>query len=97
MLEKVIEHKLVATVRKAGGLCPKFVSPGMDGMPDRIVLMPGGKIAFVEVKAPGKEPRPLQLRCHDLLRALGFPVYVISELDDVPFLMTVMKYLDKPV
>ena len=97
MLEKKIEQKLVKAVKKEGGLCLKFVSPGMDGMPDRIVLMPGGRIAFVEVKAPGKKPRPLQLRCHDLIRALGFPVYVISEMDDVPFLLTVMRYLDAPV
>ena len=97
MLEKQIERKLVNAVKAAGGICPKFVSPGLDGMPDRLVLLPGGRIAFVEVKAPGKEPRPLQLHCHDRIRELGFPVYVISEPDDVPFLMTVMNYLDVPI
>ena len=61
-----------------GGIAPKFVSPGFDGMPDRIVLLPYGKFAFVEVKAPGEKPRPLQLSRHKLLRRLGFPVYVLD-------------------
>lgn len=84
MLEKQIERKLVESVRKAGGLCPKFVSPGMDGMPDRLVLMPGGRILFVELKAPGRHPRPLQLHRHDQLRKLGFDVYVIDSLEQIP-------------
>ena len=60
MREKKIEQSLVRAVRAAGGLCPKWVSPGLDGVPDRIVLLPGGRIAFAELKAPGKKPRPLQ-------------------------------------
>ena len=52
MREKMIEQKLVAEVKKAGGICPKWVAPGFDGVPDRIAMFPGGKIAFVEVKAP---------------------------------------------
>ena len=78
MREKVIEQKLVAEVKKRGGICPKWVSPGFDGMPDRMVLMPEGRIAFVEVKAPGEKPRPLQLARHRLLRRLGFRVYVLD-------------------
>ena len=54
MREKTIEQKLVRMVLHRGGICPKFISPGYDGVPDRIVLFPGGRIAFVEVKAPGK-------------------------------------------
>ena len=64
MREKSVEQKLVRAVRVAGGIAPKFVSPGFDGMPDRIVILPGGKIGFVEVKAPGKKPRPLQVSRH---------------------------------
>jgi hypothetical protein len=47
-------------------------------MPDRLVLLPGGRVAFVEVKAPGEQPRPLQLARHRLLRRLGFKVYVLD-------------------
>ena len=79
MREKTIEGKLVRTVKSAGGIAPKFVSPGLDGMPDRIVLLPKGRMAFVEVKAPGKKPRPLQLARHRRLRALGFKVYVLDD------------------
>ena len=60
MQEKYIEQKLVATVKSMGGMAPKFVSPGIDGMPDRIVLLPMGRITFVECKATGKKMRPLQ-------------------------------------
>ena len=64
MREKQIEHALVMAVKAAGGMCPKLVSPGTDGMPDRMILLPKGHIGFVEVKAPGKKPRPLQERRH---------------------------------
>ena len=79
MKEKAIEKKLVQAVKAAGGIAPKFTSPGFDGMPDRIVLLPGGHIGFVEVKAPNKNPRPLQLARHGLLRRLGFRVYVLDD------------------
>lgn len=55
MLEKTIEHKLAVTVKKHGGIAVKFVSPNYDGMPDRLVLLPDGVCAFVEVKAPNDE------------------------------------------
>ena len=72
MREKQTEQKLVKAVRNAGGLCPKFVSPGFAGMPDRLILLPGRRFAFVEVKVPGEKPRLLQLHRHAQLRALGF-------------------------
>lgn len=78
MRERDVERALVKEVQLCGGMCPKFTSPGTDGMPDRIVLMPNGRMAFVEVKAPGKEPRPLQTHRHEQLRCLGFKVYVLD-------------------
>ena len=79
MREKQIEQKLVQETRKCGGICPKFTSPGFAGMPDRMMLLPGGKMAFVELKAPGQKPRPLQAARHRLLRGLGFRVYVLDD------------------
>ena len=83
MREKEIEKKLRLEVKQAGGFCPKLVSPGFDGMPDRMVLLPNGRICFVEVKAPGEKPRPLQLSRHRLLRRLGFPVYVLDDAEQI--------------
>ena len=81
--EKEIEKKLIRAVKAAGGICPKLISPGIDGMPDRMVLLPGGKIGFVEVKAPGKRPRPLQMRRHQILRDLGYRVFVLDDPDQI--------------
>lgn len=81
--EREIEKKLVEAVRKTGGICPKFISPGNDGMPDRIVLLPGGKIGFVEVKAPGKRPRPLQMRRKKQLERLGFKVFCVDGVEQI--------------
>ena len=83
MREKEIEKKLTQMVKKADGICPKLVSPGFDGMPDRMVLLPNGRICFVEVKAPGEKPRPLQLSRHRLLRRLGFRVYVLDDAEQI--------------
>jgi hypothetical protein len=77
--EKILERRLVLAVKKAGGVCPKFVSPGFDGMPDRLVLLPKGRLAFVEVKAIGSKPRPLQEAKHGMLRRLGFQVFVLDD------------------
>ena len=78
MREKEVEQALIAAVRKRGGLCLKFISPGWSGAPDRLVLFPGGKITFVELKAPGRKPRPLQVRRASQLRKLGFQVDIID-------------------
>ncbi len=79
MREKTIEKKLVQAVKVMGGIAPKFTSPGFDGMPDRLVLLPHGKFAFIEVKRHGEKPRPLQEARHGLLRRLGFKVYVLDD------------------
>ena len=90
MNEKAIEQKLVLAVKNMGGIAPKFVSPGFDGMPDRLILFPGGRIAFIEVKAPGKKPRPLQLARHKLLRDLGFKVYVLDSVAGIEKILSDM-------
>ena len=83
MREKAIENKLSRAVRAVGGIAPKLVCPGLDGMPDRMILLPGGRIAFVEVKAPGKVPRPLQAARHRMLRRLGFMVFVLDHPEQI--------------
>ena len=79
--ESYVERKLTTEAKKRGGVAVKFVSPGVDGVPDRLVLFPGGKVAFVELKAPGKKMRPLQVRRAGQLRMLGFRVYCIDRTD----------------
>lgn len=83
MLEKYIENKLVTAVKKMGGICPKFVSPGFDGVPDRLVLLPNTKLAFVELKAKGKKMRPLQVKRKRQLEQLGFLVYCIDDASQI--------------
>ena len=78
MLESKIEQRLKREVETIGGLSLKFSSPGMAGGPDRLVLLPKRRIVFVELKAPGKSLRPLQLKRKEQLEALGFKVYVID-------------------
>lgn len=80
MLERDVEKALVRAVKKRGGLAVKFISPGMSGFPDRIILFPGGKIAFIELKAPGKTMRTLQIKRKRQLEALGFLVYCIDNI-----------------
>lgn len=83
MQEKYIEQKLIAAVKNMGGIAPKLVNPGFNGMPDRIVLLPMGRIAFIELKAPGKMMRPLQVRRKSQLEALGFLVYCIDGVEQI--------------
>ncbi|ADZ41829.1 TPA: VRR-NUC domain-containing protein [Yersinia enterocolitica] len=76
--EDSIEDHLVKEVKKVGGIAYKFISPGRRSVPDRLVLLPGGKVIFVECKAPGEKPTAAQLREHEKLRALGFTVRVLD-------------------
>ena len=82
MLEREVENTLVKRVKQLGGTCEKFTSPGRRSVPDRLVTLPGGKIVFVELKAPGKKPTEKQLRDHQRRRALGCDVRVIDNKDD---------------
>ena len=79
MEEKNIESKLVKAVKQKRGLCLKFVSPSLDGIPDRIVLLSEGKIAFVETKTKGEKMRPLQVRRKKQFEKLGFKVYCLDD------------------
>lgn len=83
MEESTIEKRLKKEIEKIGGKALKFISPGMSGVPDRIVLMPGGKIIFVELKAPGKKLRVLQEYRAKELRSLGFQVECINSLKGI--------------
>lgn len=83
MREKIVEEHLVKAIRLMGGLAPKFVSPGFDGVPDRLLLLPNGCMAFAELKAPGKQLRPLQKRRKRQLEALGFRIFVIDNTDQI--------------
>ena len=83
MRENVIEKALVDEVRKRGGMAFKFNSMGCNGVPDRFVLLPGSRIAFVEVKAPGEVMRPLQKRRKRQIEVLGFPVYCLDSKEGI--------------
>ena len=83
MREKQIEQKLVSEVKRRGGICPKWVSPGFDGVPDRLVFLPGKHFGMVEVKASGEKSRPLQISRHRLLLRLGFRVYVLDDPEQI--------------
>lgn len=92
MLEKKIETKLREEVKKQGGKAYKFVSPGNAGVPDRLVVLPDGKIAFVEIKRKGTKPRPLQVNRIKELEKLGCLVAVIDCVEDIaPLLETIRK------
>ena len=90
MPEKQLEYLFLTEVRSVGGMALKFVSPGFAGVPDRLVLIPDGKVGFVEVKAPGKHPRPLQTARHKQLREIGFKVYVLDNPQQIP---EIIKYI----
>ena len=83
MREKTIEQKLKTAVGAMGGIAPKFISPGLDGAPDRLILLPGGRMAFAEVKAPEKRLRPLQVKRKRQLESLGFRVYLIDSPEQI--------------
>ena len=89
--EKKLEQKLVKAVRDIDGLALKFVSPGCDGVPDRLILIAYGKIAFVEVKAKGKKPRPIQIRRINQIKNLGFLVFILDDEKDIPSIIQQVK------
>jgi hypothetical protein len=77
--EKHLEQTLTKEVKNRGGLALKFISPGISGVPDRLILMNDGRIAFIELKALGKQMRPIQIKRKKQLESLGFLVYCIDK------------------
>lgn len=83
MNEKLIEKKIREGVKKLGGQAIKLVSPSFTGLPDRLVLMPGGRTWFVEIKSTGKKPSPRQKVVIEWLRKLGFTVFIIDTQEGI--------------
>lgn len=83
MREYVIEDAFRDEVARRGGLALKFTSQTMNGLPDRLVLLLGGKAAFVELKAPGRTMRPLQVKRKEKLESLGFPVFCVDRFEQI--------------
>ncbi len=88
-MEKKIERYLVNRVERMGGLCVKFPPLFFAGFPDRIVLLPGARIIFVETKDKGKKPTALQVRIHGKLKGMGFRVEVLDRKESIDeFMLT---------
>lgn len=85
--EKWLERELVRLIGKRGGLALKYANANQTGYPDRLVLLPGGRLVFVEVKTKGRKPTTLQSLRHDQLRGLGFPVFVIDSVGALDFFL----------
>ena len=81
--EKVLEKYLVSEVKSLGGWAVKLLSGLVTGLPDRLILLPGGVVAFVEVKTTGKKATPRQLIVHKKLRQLGFRVEVLDSKEGI--------------
>jgi Holliday junction resolvase len=83
--EKQVEQHLVKRVSERGGYALKFTSPSRRSVPDRVCVLPGGKLIFVELKAPGELPTEAQVREHQRLRVLGHIVLVLDSKLDVDY------------
>ncbi|MFC5468430.1 VRR-NUC domain-containing protein [Cohnella suwonensis] len=83
MRESQLERRLVREVERIGGIAPKWVSPGNNGVPDRIVILPGGRTLYVEMKAPGKQLEPLQAHWARKLLGMGHRHYKIDSDEDI--------------
>lgn len=81
--EKLVERKLVELTKINNGMCIKLLCNHILGLPDRLCLFPGGKLAFVELKTTGEKPKRIQIFMHKKLRALGFRVEVIDTVEGV--------------
>lgn len=89
--EKIVERKLREHIKQLGGLCLKLPCDFCIGLPDRLCLLPGGKLVFVELKTTGKKPRLIQELMHDKIRNLGFRVEVIDRVESVTSFIEQLK------
>ena len=85
--ERQIEQVLKRKVGQKGGLALKLVSPGFDGVPDRMVLLPGRRAVFVELKAPGQRMRPLQVKRKRQLESLWVSVYFLDSIEGIEVML----------
>lgn len=92
MLESTIERRLVDGVKALGGKAWKFTSPGHAGVPDRIVMLPGGRLIFVELKTKTGRLTPLQIETHNQIRALGFEVQTLYGKDYVEVFLDEIRH-----
>lgn len=91
MREKEVEAALVKAAKKRNGMALKFVSPGLSGVPDRLVLLPDGKIGFIELKSPGKKMRLLQEKRKSQLERLGFLVFCLDSKEEVEVMLDAIQ------
>lgn len=91
MEEQKIERRLRKEIELIGGKALKFVSPGVSGVPDRIVLLPGGKVIFIELKAPGKKLKPIQELRKKELEKLGFDYWIVDSYEEIDSLLIYIK------
>ncbi|MFP7697135.1 VRR-NUC domain-containing protein [Trueperella sp. LYQ143] len=89
--EKTLEKLLATACHTHGWLCWKFVSPGLVGVPDRIILTPSGRVVFAEIKTSGKKTTPIQTHRHHQLNTLGYPVYLIDQPEHITQLVTTLE------
>ena len=90
--EKVLEAELRERCKTLGWMCIKLTSQYQRGLPDRLILMPGGRVCFVEIKTTGKKPTALQRLTHERLRALGYRVEVVDTTESLDNLIVELLY-----
>lgn len=92
--EKTLEARLRKEIEKRGGLALKLSAQLHRGLPDRLILLPGGRPHFVEMKSTGKKPTKLQIHCHQELRDLGFSVWVVDSSEKLDDLLLIIDFED---
>ena len=90
--EKVLEAELRERCKTLGWMCIKLTSQYQRGLPDRLILMPGGRVCFAEIKTTGKKPTALQRVTHERLRALGYRVEVVDTTESLDNLIVDLLY-----